>query len=111
LNPDFRTTVLAFNLPVLARDLLSITWVGVLISAIIAQGLLPPMPKNFPNWRRLEMILQWVFVPISGVIFGSIPALDAETRMMLGKYLGFAVTAKERKREAHGVLDDKSALT
>lgn len=110
LNPDFRTTVLAFNLPVLARDLLSITWVGVLISAIIAQGLLPPMPKHFPRWKRLEMVLQWVFVPISGVIFGSIPALDSETRLMLGKYLGFAVTAKERKHEAHGMLEDKSAL-
>jgi hypothetical protein len=110
LNPDFRMTVLAFNLPVLARNLLSITWVGVLISAIVAQGLLPPMPKHFPKWKRLEMIIQWIFVPISGVIFGSIPALDAETRLMLGKYLGFAVTTKERKHEAHGMLEDKSAL-
>jgi hypothetical protein len=111
LNPDFRTTVLAFNLPVLARNLMSITWIGVLISAIVAQGLLPPMPKHFPKWKRLEMILQWVFVPISGVIFGSIPALDSETRMMLGKYLGFEITAKERKGDTHGMLEDKSALT
>ncbi|MBN2585624.1 hypothetical protein JXA59_03195 [Patescibacteria group bacterium] len=110
LNPEFRTTVLAFNLPVLARNLLSITWVGVVISVIVAQGLLPPMPKHFPRWKRLEMILQWIFVPISGVIFGSIPALDAETRLMLGKYLGFAITAKERKQEVHGILEDKSAL-
>ena len=110
LNPNFRTTVLASNLPVLARDLLSITWIGIVISAVVAYGLLPPMPKGYPKWKRLEMLLQWVLVPISGVVFGSIPALDAETRLMLGKYLGFHVTHKERKHDTHGMLEDKSAL-
>ncbi len=97
LNPDFRMTVLAFNLPVLARDLLSITWIGVIISAAIAYSLLPPRPKRYNKFKNIEMLAQWILVPISGIFFGSIPALDAETRLMLGKYLGFTVTHKERK--------------
>lgn len=97
LNENFRTTVLAFNLPVLARNMLSITWVGVIVSTFISFALLPPRPKKYSKFKNIEMILQWVLVPISGIFFGSIPALDAETRLMLGKYMGFAVTHKERK--------------
>ncbi|MFA5967252.1 MAG: hypothetical protein WC805_01920 [Patescibacteria group bacterium] len=104
LNPNFRMTVLAFNLPVLARDILSITWLGVLVSTFISFSLLPPRPKKYNRWKTLEMLGQWVLVPISGIIFGSIPALDAETRLMLGKYLGFAITHKERKSRIVSIM-------
>jgi len=97
LNENFRTTVLAFNLPVLARNMLSITWIGIIISTFISFALLPPRPKKYSKFKNIEMIIQWILVPISGIFFGSIPALDAETRLMLGKYMGFAVTHKERK--------------
>ena len=104
LNPNFRMTVLAFNLPVLARDILSLTWLGVIVSTFISFSLLPPRPKKYSHFKNLEMMLQWILVPISGIIFGSIPAIDAETRLMLGKYLGFAVTHKERRSSVTSIL-------
>ncbi len=97
INIDFRSSILAYHLPVLARDLLSITWLGIIISTIISFQLLPPRPAKYGKTKVVEMVLQWVLVPISGIIFGSIPAIEAETRLMLGKYLGFQVTHKERK--------------
>ena len=42
------------------------------------------------------MLLQWVVLPFSIVIFGAIPGLDAQTRLMFKKYLGFFVTPKSR---------------
>jgi len=44
------------------------------------------------------MLGQWIFSPIVSSIFGSFPALDAMTRLMLGKYMeSFWVTPKIRK--------------
>ncbi|MFH0905246.1 MAG: glycosyltransferase [bacterium] len=106
LNIDFRSNILAYHLPVLASNLLSLTWVGIVISTIISFQLLPPRPHKYGVFKAAEMLLQWVLVPISGIIFGSIPAIDAELRLMLGKYLGFHVTEKERKTQfAPGMVD------
>jgi hypothetical protein len=95
LNSNFRETVLAFNLPVLARNLLSFSWIGVLILGWIGFQLLPKRPKLAKN-KLIEYFAQWILVPLTGILFGSIPALDAELRLMLAKYMGFQSTDKVR---------------
>lgn len=107
LNHSFRNTVLAFNLPILASDMLRITWVGIFIMAGVAFTLLPARPKDRNGfWVQLVGLAEWILTPISGVVFGSIPAIDAETRLMLGQYLGFKVTEKHRaKTEISGSTD------
>jgi len=60
------------------------------------------MPKEFKNRKRkrIYMIIQWLLIPVTITIFGAIPGLEAQTRMMLGgKFrLGFWVTPKYRKK-------------
>jgi len=94
LSPVFRTTILAYKFPQLARYLLSLAWIGIVVSTFISLGLLPHKPKRYGFRKTLEIYLQWIFVPIPAIFFGSIPAIDAQTRLMLGKYLGFWVTPK-----------------
>ena len=104
LNPEFRETVFAYNLPVIARTILTMTWIGVVISTGVTLKLLPKRPPKFPKIKTLELFLQWILVPISALIFGSLPALDAETRLMLGRYMGFKVTAKKRGRISREIV-------
>lgn len=95
----FEEGALAFNLPLLTRSIMQIATIFLIFSVYINMVLLPPRPKKFSKWRTLAMVLQWIFVPIVSTIFGSLPAIDAQTRLALGKYLEFWVTPKVRKTE------------
>jgi hypothetical protein len=93
----FQNTILSYNLPILTRDLMTLAMLGLVVSAAIFLSLLPPRPVGF-TWRSIFfMIIQWVFVPLTVTIFGAIPALDAQTRLMFGRYMGFWVTPKHRQ--------------
>ena len=92
----FNITLLSYNLPRVTRNLMTVSMTGMLISCIISFLILPPKPKNFSRLKNLSLFLQWLLLPITLIVFGSIPCLDAQTRLILGKYLEFWVTEKTR---------------
>ncbi|MEA3248740.1 MAG: glycosyltransferase family 2 protein [Patescibacteria group bacterium] len=92
-----RANVFYQNTPHVLEMLMRLAMIGVIVSAVVGFALLPPRPSHKGRQNILIMILQWIMVPVTFVVFGSIPAIDAQTRLMLGKYLGFKVTKKKRK--------------
>jgi len=94
---QFKNTVLAYNLPNITRGLMTLAMVGLVVCIIISTLLLTPRPPRYSRWRSLSMVFQWFCFPVTLIIFGAIPAIDAQTRLMLGKYMGFFVTPKTRK--------------
>ncbi|MCB9802640.1 glycosyltransferase family 2 protein [Candidatus Nomurabacteria bacterium] len=93
------TNALTQNAPLVLQTLMTSGMFGLLIIAIMSIVILPPMPdkkeyKKFKLARYTLVLLQWVVFPLTMIIFGSIPAVDAQTRLMLGKYMGFNVTKK-----------------
>ena len=92
----FRNTVFANNLPIYASFIMNITLLGLIITAYINILLLPPRPKRYSRWRVAMMYLQWIFIPIVALLLGALPAIEAQTRLLFGKYLGFWVTPKVR---------------
>lgn len=92
----FHQTVLSYNLPILVRDLLVIAMFGLVVSSIISLTMLPPRPEGKSRLVYITLALQWVLVPITMIVFSAIPGLDAQTRLMFGKYMGFWVTPKTR---------------
>lgn len=92
----FNTTVLSFNLPRLTSQLMTIAMIGLATSAMMSILILPPRPPKFGRFKYFWMILQWLLFPITTLVFGAAPGLESQTRLMLGKYLGFWVTPKHR---------------
>lgn len=100
LNPEFQSTVLAFNFPIIYSYLVSIAWIGMITTLIISTLLVPPHRGKKPAKRiLLDWILTPIVLPISNIIFSSIPALVSQTKLMFGKNMGvFRVTKKSTKR-------------
>jgi hypothetical protein len=71
--------------------------IGLLLSAFISYEFLPPHPTGL-GWKEKTIFwLQWFLIPILVIFIGSIPSIDAQTRLMFGKYMGFWVTPKHMK--------------
>ncbi len=94
---DFNRTLLSYNLPRLTRLIMALAMIGLAGSAFYALQLLPPRPAKYKSRKYIWMVLQWFLVPLVMIVFGAIPALISQTRLMAGKYMGFWVTKKKRK--------------
>ncbi len=93
---EFRDTVLGQNFSTVSRLFLTIALVGVIVSIVISTRMIPPRPAHVHKIRRLSVVAQWLLTPIVTIFFGSIPAIDAHTRLMLGRYMEFQVMPKVR---------------
>lgn len=96
----FNATVLSYNLPVITRVFLTLALLGLVVSAAISMSLIPERPAGHSRLRHVAMAAQWALVPITMVVFSAIPGLDAQLRLMTGRYLGFWVTPKSRASSA-----------
>lgn len=97
-GPAFNETILSYNLPVVTRDLMTLSMIGLVVSAIVSFQFLPPHPKKGKitagDW--IVLFFQWFLIPVNIMIFGAFPGLEAQTRLMLGKYMHFWITPKHR---------------
>ncbi|MGB0757040.1 MAG: hypothetical protein ACPGO5_01150 [Patescibacteria group bacterium] len=96
-----KASVIAQNAPFVLENLMSIAMFGLFLNAVLSTLLMPERPKDVSRWRWLIIPIQWVVWPVMMIIFGSIPATDALTRMMVGKYLGFFVAPKASGQARH----------
>jgi len=94
----FNSTIISYNLPMITGNLMTITMLGLVLSALVSFSFLPPHPQKFDFKQKVWFLAQWLLIPFIVIIFGSIPSIDAQTRLMMGKYMGFWVTPKHRKK-------------
>lgn len=94
---EFKETILSYQLPQVTGLLMNISLIGIFISAYLSVILLSPKLKDFPKKYYFFYFVQWLLLPLTFIIFSSLPALEALTRMMLGGNfrLGFWRTPKK----------------
>lgn len=92
-----RATALFQNAPDILSLLMTMSMASMVIIAVLYTLMLPAKPDHYSAKHYLVMLLQWAVVPFTLILFGSLPATDAQTRLMLGgKFrLGFWVTEKK----------------
>lgn len=101
--PSFiRPQSLAANeLPLIVSNIQRLGLLGLFASLYVSMRTLPPRPSRYKRHRSIFMWLQWLYLPITTICYGSTAALYSQTRLMFGKYISkFDVTEKASVSEA-----------
>ena len=93
-SKDFSLTDVGQQIWSLSGILLSITLSTVVFFMILEFRMLPPKPAEWSLWRRVAVHFQYFAYPVVGLVLSVLPALEAHTRLLLGRYLEYRVTEK-----------------
>lgn len=95
LNSEAARSVAAHQLPDAISIVQRVAMVGLIITVFMSFKLLPPRPARYKRRRTIGMVLQWVLMPVTAIVYSSMAAFNAQTRLLFGRYLDkFDVTEK-----------------
>ena len=94
---EFSNTVLYYSAPRVAATIFSLASVSLVTTIVSSVCLLPKPPVKNPLLKKVQHMFEWLMVPFIGIFLSAMPALDAQTRLMLGRYMEFWVTEKPRE--------------
>lgn len=97
---EFKTSILALNLPDIAGGIGSFAMIFLVFSAFFSINLLLLKMEGYKKSQFAWLTFQWLFTPFIMVTLVALPALDAQTRLMFGRYMGFWNTPKYRKNHS-----------
>ncbi len=80
-------------LAVVVTGLFTVSTVVIVASMVIDVVRFPPADPHL-MWAALEIAKMWALLPVAGIAFGLLPALDAQTSLALGLPLEWKVTRK-----------------
>lgn len=87
--------MVTYNLPNIVSIIETIASIGLFITVLVSFRILPKRPAKYRKGRNVLMILQWILMPLTSILYQSIAAYYAQTRLMLGLYMEkFDVTKK-----------------
>jgi len=89
----------ANQLPQIAGFIQTLALGGILMTVFLSMRSLPPKPARYKRHRSILMVLQWVLLPVTTIVFNTLAALTSQTRLIFGRYLDkFDVTDKAVKK-------------
>ncbi|OGW72157.1 MAG: hypothetical protein A2Y02_03525 [Omnitrophica bacterium GWA2_52_12] len=92
----YSNSVVYYSAARISTIIFSLSYLNLFILILLGLALLPRKDVRYGFLKRLLFILQWFLLPWTNLFFAAIPALDAQTRLMFGKYMEFWVADKRR---------------
>jgi cellulose synthase/poly-beta-1,6-N-acetylglucosamine synthase-like glycosyltransferase len=86
---DFGSTFWMYSTAIMTTALST-----VVLLIYLEHKMLPPKPVSWGKWRRTVIYLQYFSYPVVALVLSVLPALEAHTRLLLGKYLEYKITEK-----------------
>jgi len=94
---QYEHSMFYYSAPRIAGTIFTLASFGLIVCVILSLLLLPKRKVKHNLLRRIGHALEWLLIPPISILLSAVPALDAQTRLMLGKYMEFWVTIKKRK--------------
>lgn len=94
VNPVFKRTVMGIILPKVSSFILTISSLLLVFILYFDYKMREKVKIKTKAINLPFLFVQWFFLPIISFFFSSLPALEAHTRMLLGKKLEYKVTEK-----------------
>lgn len=94
INPSFKRTVMGLLLPKLSSFILTISSSFLFIFLYFDHKMRSRLNIKTKATQLPILFIQWYLLPIISFFLSSLPALEAHTRMLLGKKLEYKVTEK-----------------
>jgi len=114
INPKSYHSIAAHQLPQVISVFQQFAMIGLVITVFLAFKMLPPRPERYKRHRTIGMILQWILMPVTAIVYSALSAFYSQTLLFRGKYLDkFDVTEKataasvaraKRAKAGRGVL-------
>lgn len=94
---EFASSTVYYTAPRLRGIMFGLASIGIVICMVISLLLLPGKKIKYGILMKIRHVFEWLLIPGVLLFLSALPALDAQTRLMLGKYMEFWVTEKYRK--------------
>lgn len=94
INAAFAKTTIGFLLPRIASAFLTVGSVLLAVYLYLDVRVRSELKIHTPLRKYPLLVAQWLFMPIVSFFFSSLPALEAHTRLLIGKHIEYKVTEK-----------------
>lgn len=100
VNSQAYRDVVAHQLPDVVSGFQQVALIGLVITVFLSFKMLPPRPARYKRSRTVFMLLQWVLMPVTAIVYSAAAAFYSQTRLLFGRYLTkFDVTAKAIRQD------------
>lgn len=83
----------ANQLPLIVSRVQRIGILALLATIYVCLTTLPPRPARYKRHHSIFMVTQWIFLPVTSILYGSLAAFNSQTRLIFKRYLSkFDVT-------------------